>query len=181
MGFTKPPNAGSYTEHINEELQANFPLGDQIPIPADLATDLRFNIGNSREAIAEFRPSQLEESSVIASECQKENGGRYRYAPDAILPDTGRIHIALLVHLTRYTLMNGTNWLMQFVIGFPITDPYIRRVYFLPIFRAQVKQGAPECYSRLTPLVSERGPLEPTPAHPMIYGAKLRNMSRKDG
>ena len=121
-GICEPfPNADSYTENISETPQATFPLGEKTPLPMDLETALNFHHDNSRETIREFQRSQIKALRTIAQECQEETNRWYKFTPDKLQNTTGTIHIALLAHLTRFTRIKGTNWLMQFIVGFPIT------------------------------------------------------------
>ena len=115
------PNADSYLDHIQEALQAPFPLAEHTPLPADLITALKFNRGNSRETVRGFQNSQIKQLRIIAQECQEDTERWYRFVPEELKQATGPIHIALLAHLTRFTRMKGANWIMQFVTGFPIT------------------------------------------------------------
>ena len=121
-GIFEPfPLAQSYIEHINEALQAPFPLAELTPLPADLLSALKFHRDNSRETIREFQTAQLKQLRIIAEECRADTERWYRFTPEELKPNTGTIHIALLAHLARFTRLRGTNWLMQFVVGFPIT------------------------------------------------------------
>ena len=120
-GIVEPfPQTQSYMEHISEALQAPFPLAGHTPLPADLLTALKFNRDNPRETVREFQRSQMKQLRKIAHECKHDTERWYRFTPDEIKSSTGTIHITLLAHLTRFARMKGANWLMQFVVGFPI-------------------------------------------------------------
>ena len=139
-GIHEPfPDAASYMEHIHEALQAPFPLAEQPPLPADLLTALHFHRDNSRETIMEFQRSQLKQLRVIASECSDDTDRWYRFSPEELKSSSGKINIALLVHLARFTRMKGTNWLMQFVVGFPIIGELKQESVF-PLSEAPVTE-----------------------------------------
>ena len=130
-GIVEPfPDSASYTEHISESLQATFPLEEQTPLPADLMTALKFHRDHSRETIREFQSSQLKNLRVMAEECKAETEKWYRFTPEELRGTVGSVHIALLAHLTRFTRIRGTDWLMQFVVGFPITGILSQRHVF---------------------------------------------------
>lgn len=139
-GIVEPfPNASSYIEHITEALQAPFPLAEHTPLPRDLLTALKFHRDNSRETIMEFQRSQLKQLRIIAQECIPDTERWYRFTPEGLKSTVGSINVALLAHLTRFTRMKGTNWLMQFVVGFPITGILIQ----VNVFPAtEPKEGA---------------------------------------
>ena len=121
-GINEPfPNAASYEEHITEALRAPFPLFETARLPIDLTNALHFNRDNSVETIADFRKSQLIRLRVIAAECWDETEKWMSLAPEDVRIASGKIHVALLTHLARFTRMGGTDWFMQFVFGFPIT------------------------------------------------------------
>ena len=77
-----PPNASSYEGNIRAALQAPFPLSEELPLHADLKIALDFNCNESREAIAEFRSSQLKSIRIISDELQHETVRRYRFSPE---------------------------------------------------------------------------------------------------
>ena len=121
-GLAEPfPGAESYDSHIQAALNAIFPMSDPTPLPEDLRNALYFNRGNPPETVAAFRSAQLKRMRIIADECRHETDRWYSFAPEPIKSSVGKIHIALLAHISRFTRMRGTNWLMQFVTGFPIT------------------------------------------------------------
>ena len=120
-GISEPfPDATTHMEHIKAALAAKFPLNEDIPIPTDLRIALEFNRDNSSRTVADFRTKQLNKLRVIAEECRQETERWYSFTDPKIASATGTVHIALLTHLSRFTRMRGTNWLMQFVTGFPI-------------------------------------------------------------
>ena len=115
------PLAPSYEEHIKGALQASFPLHEPAPLPLDLELALKFNRDSDPSAIREFRSSQMKWLRTIAEECTHITNILYRKTPAAILPATGKIHIALLSHLMEFTRMGGRKWVTQFATGFPMT------------------------------------------------------------
>ena len=120
-GISEPfPDATTYVEHIEAALESTFPLNEDIPLPHDLVTALEFNRDNTSAAIRDFRTSQLQKLRVIADECRHETERWYSFTDPNIASATGKVHIALLSHLSRFARMRGTNWAMQFVTGFPI-------------------------------------------------------------
>ena len=131
--------ADSYDAHILAALNATFPMSDPTPLPIDLRNALYFNRDNSMGKIAEFRSSQLKKLRVIADECRDETEERFQFAPDPIKSSQGKPHIALLAHLARFTRMRGTNWLMQFATGFPITGRLSQSGVF-PIVNAPTQE-----------------------------------------
>ena len=120
-GISEPfPDSTTHREHIEAALAAKFPFNEDTPLPDDLTAALIYNRDNDSNVVAEFRQSQLKRLRVIADECRFETNEWYSHTNPAIGPATGSVHIALLAHLARFTRMRGTNWLMQFVTGFPI-------------------------------------------------------------
>ena len=130
-GISEPfPDSPSYEAHIRSAVGATFPLFSPTPLPADLTTALEFNRDNKPENIAHFRRSQMKLLRVIAAECANESEHWYSFAPQTIRDSPNKIHIALLAHLTRFTRMGGTNWLMQFINGFPISGKLCQKDVF---------------------------------------------------
>ena len=64
---------------------------------------------------------QMHHLRTIAEECRSETRRLYSATSPFILPATGKIHIALLAHLLDYTGMSGPKWILQFVVGFPLS------------------------------------------------------------
>ena len=130
-GLSEPfPDASSYHSHIWAALKAPFPLFSPTPLPRDLTVALEFNRDNTRETISNFRRSQMRILRTIADECRAETDHWYSFAPPEIRESPNKIHIALLTHLTRFTRIGGTNWLMQFIKGFPISGKLCQRGVF---------------------------------------------------
>ena len=126
------PDATSYEDHITNALSASFPLYGTTDLPYDLLNALHFNRDNSVQTVAEFRNTQLKHLHRLAEECQSDTDRWFKAAPTGIRRDSGNVHIALLAHLMRFTRMQGTNWLMQFVFGFPITGKLSQKGVFPP-------------------------------------------------
>ena len=121
-GIVEPsPNASSHEEHIEAALNANFPLRDPSPLPKDLELALTFNRDNELEKILEFRHKQMSFLCTIATECMNETERLYLETPEFIKPATGKVHIAFLAHLVKFTGMQGSKWALQFRDGFPMT------------------------------------------------------------
>ena len=181
-GIGEPfPHTDSHMEHIYEALQAPFPLAEPTPLPQDLETALIFNRDNSRETIREFQRSQLKALRIIAMECREETEKWYKFTPDELRGTTGTIHIALLAHLTRFTRMKGTNWLMQFVVGFPITGATGQDAVFPATNEDHPTALSPDSlYESKIARFRARAP-ERTPALPKNFGTRRSNKWIKSG
>ena len=99
-GISEPfPNANSYEEHVEAALNASFPLHDPVPLPRDLELALLFNKDNDLETVRAFRNRQLAHLRVLDMESMDATKKLYRCTPHTIMPDTGKVRVALLSHL----------------------------------------------------------------------------------
>ena len=121
-GISEPfPTATSYEEHIEGALNATFPLHEPAPLPKGLELALEFNRVNDLGEIRQYRQHQMEILRSIAEETKSSTLKMYKKTPESIRSATGRVRIAMIAHLVKFTRMNGSKWVGQFVTGFPIT------------------------------------------------------------
>ena len=121
-GISEPfPSVASYEAHVAAALGAPFPLHEPTPLPRDLSLALLFNRDNDIATVREFRNRQLTTLRTLAQESLTTTERMYAFTPAEIRPATGLVNIALLAHLLDFTGMGGTRWILQFIVGFPLT------------------------------------------------------------
>ena len=109
---------------------AFFPLNEPIPRPADFCEALEFAASNSSGTLHTFRAHQLGRLEVVDSPSRQQTDRWYSFTPDCIRPATGKLHVALRVHVVEFLGLSATAWFAEFVFGFLRTGVLSRRFTF---------------------------------------------------
>ena len=107
-----------------------FPSSPPVPLPKDLSDALDFVDGNDDAAVVAFRERQLYRLESLATTLKGESSHWYSFCPEFTRPATGVLHVALAAQLSAFLGLNATDWLMQFVHGFPIDGTLSQRFTF---------------------------------------------------
>ena len=124
------PDTSEPVNFIRRAGSAPVPLNEPVPLPGDFRDAIRLTVSNSYVAIGEFRAKQLGHLELLASLSSQQTDPWYSFTPDSIRPATGKLHVALCVHLADFLGISATAWFTQFVFGFPLTGALSQRFTF---------------------------------------------------
>ena len=77
-----------------------------------------------------FREKKLCRIGKLARDKRPKTARRYGVSPEFIRPAAGSLLVALRAHLPRFLGPNATDWMIQFVAGFPLAGALSRRYTF---------------------------------------------------
>ena len=124
--------AGRREAFFEQAILQHFPLAEIPSIPAYLTRSLNFLLSNSPDAIAKFRPTQLDGLRSLAADRSGESAQWYQHAPRFLGEFHRRFPLGVWASLMTYFNIQGTNWLGQMVHGFSIVGDLSQQFTFPP-------------------------------------------------
>ena len=122
--------AESREDFVDKSLQQPFPLAVLPPIPEHLLASLNFLLSNSPIEIERFWKKQLSRLKNFVRERSVASAHWYSFAPKQLGKFHRRFPLDVWAALMRYFKLGNTDWLAQFVFGFPIVGDLSQRFAF---------------------------------------------------
>ena len=107
-------------ERTEKALRGPFPLSPRTPIP-DRILDASLFVDNSHpNAVLSFWNDHLSEPQFAVGDSASLHDQRNTLIPLKTYPSAGKIQLPALTHLAQLCNAGGSEWMQQFLYGFPL-------------------------------------------------------------